>query len=108
MLFEAEPLIANVGIAGMKKKGEPTSGDRGTYFKTDEGVLCVILADGMGSGEDAGARGTDGEGGGKFVTEPYENARHFTCGLCRPPARAGKGSGIGNIQLPVAATAAAA
>ncbi|MBP7567087.1 MAG: flagellar transcriptional regulator FlhC [Burkholderiaceae bacterium] len=46
--------------------------------------------------------------GGKFVTEPYENARHFTCGLCRPPARAGKGSGIGNIQLPVAATAAAA
>ena len=53
VLFEAEPLVANVGIAGMKKKGEPTSGDRGTYFKTDEGVLCVILADGMGSGEDA-------------------------------------------------------
>lgn len=53
VLLEAEPLIANVGIAGMKKKGEPTSGDRGTYFKTDQGVLCVILADGMGSGEDA-------------------------------------------------------
>ncbi len=53
VLLEAEPLVANVGIAGMKKKGEPTSGDRGTYFKTDEGVLCVILADGMGSGEDA-------------------------------------------------------
>ncbi|MEG1404954.1 MAG: SpoIIE family protein phosphatase, partial [Oscillospiraceae bacterium] len=31
----------------------PVSGDRGTYFKTDEGILCVILADGMGSGEDA-------------------------------------------------------
>lgn len=53
VLLEAEPLVANVGIAGMKKKGEPTSGDRGTYFKTDDGVLCVILADGMGSGEDA-------------------------------------------------------
>lgn len=53
VLLEAEPLVANVGIAGMKKKGEATSGDRGTYFKTDEGVLCVILADGMGSGEDA-------------------------------------------------------
>ena len=27
--------------------------------------------------------------GGHFVTEPYENARHFVCGLCEPPARAG-------------------
>lgn len=52
-LAEAEPLVVSVGIAGMKKKGEPCSGDRGTYFKTDEGVLCVILADGMGSGEEA-------------------------------------------------------
>ena len=37
--------------------------------------------------------------GGRFVTEPYENARHFVCGLCRPPARAGKGGALGNIQL---------
>ena len=37
--------------------------------------------------------------GGHFVTEPYENARHFVCGLCRPPARAGKGASLGNIQL---------
>ncbi len=53
VLSEAEPLTVSVGIAGMKKRGEPVSGDRGTYFKTDQGVLCVILADGMGSGEDA-------------------------------------------------------
>ncbi len=53
VVLEAEPLIVSVGIAGMKKKGEPVSGDRGTYFKTDQGVLCVILADGMGSGESA-------------------------------------------------------
>jgi stage II sporulation protein E len=53
VVLEAEPLIVSVGIAGMKKKGEPVSGDRGTYFKTDQGVLCVILADGMGSGEAA-------------------------------------------------------
>lgn len=53
VVLEAEPLVASVGIAGMKKKGEPVSGDRGTYFKTDQGVLCVILADGMGSGESA-------------------------------------------------------
>lgn len=52
-LVEAEPLIVSVGIAGMKKKGEPVSGDRGTYFKTDSGILCVVLADGMGSGSDA-------------------------------------------------------
>lgn len=53
VVLEAEPLVASVGIAGMKKKGEPVSGDRGTYFKTDQGVLCVILADGMGSGKSA-------------------------------------------------------
>lgn len=53
IVIEAEPLVVSVGIAGMKKKGEPVSGDRGTYFKTDQGVLCVILADGMGSGEEA-------------------------------------------------------
>jgi len=53
VVVEAEPLVVSVGIAGMKKKGEPVSGDRGTYFKTDQGILCVILADGMGSGESA-------------------------------------------------------
>lgn len=52
-LTEAEPLAVSVGIAAMKKKGEKVSGDRGTYFKTDAGVLCVILSDGMGSGDEA-------------------------------------------------------
>ena len=37
--------------------------------------------------------------GGRFVTEPYENARHFVCGLCQPPARAGKGSAAGSLRL---------
>jgi flagellar transcriptional activator FlhC len=36
---------------------------------------------------------------GHFVSEPYENARHFECGLCTPPARAGKGAAAGGIQL---------
>ncbi len=53
VLLEAEPLSASVGIASMKKKGESVSGDRGTYFKTDQGKLCIILSDGMGSGENA-------------------------------------------------------
>ena len=42
-----------MGIAALKKKGERVSGDKGSYFKTDAGVLCVILADGMGTGEEA-------------------------------------------------------
>ncbi len=37
--------------------------------------------------------------GGHFVTEPYENARHYVCGLCDPPARAGKGVAPGGIML---------
>ena len=53
ILLEAEPLAVSVGIAAMKKRGEKVSGDKGTYFKTDAGVLCVILADGMGSGDEA-------------------------------------------------------
>lgn len=53
VLMEAEPLAVSVGIASMKKKGEKVSGDRGTYFKTDSGVLCVILSDGMGCGPEA-------------------------------------------------------
>ena len=52
-LLEAEPLAVSVGIAAMKKRGEKVSGDKGTYFKTDAGVLCVILSDGMGCGDEA-------------------------------------------------------
>lgn len=37
--------------------------------------------------------------GGHFITEPYENARHYVCGLCNPPARAGKSNTSGGIQL---------
>lgn len=36
---------------------------------------------------------------GQFVTHPHEIARHFVCGLCNPPARAGKGRSPGSIQL---------
>ena len=43
----------------MKNKGEKVSGDHGTYFKTDAGVLCVILSDGMGTGEGAAAESSE-------------------------------------------------
>jgi flagellar transcriptional activator FlhC len=36
---------------------------------------------------------------GHFVTHPYEIARHYVCGLCEPPARAGKGKAAGSLQL---------
>ena len=36
---------------------------------------------------------------GRFVTEPYENARNFVCGLCNPPARAGKSKLAGALGL---------
>jgi flagellar transcriptional activator FlhC len=37
--------------------------------------------------------------GGHYVTHPHEIARHFICGLCNPPARAGKGKLAGSLQL---------
>jgi flagellar transcriptional activator FlhC len=37
--------------------------------------------------------------GGHFVSEAYENSRHYECGLCTPPARAGKGASTGGILL---------
>ncbi len=52
-VLEAEPLAVSVGIAALKKRGERVSGDKGSYFKTDTGVLCVILSDGMGTGDEA-------------------------------------------------------
>jgi len=36
---------------------------------------------------------------GHYVSEPYENARHYVCGLCNPPARAGKGKATGGLRL---------
>ncbi len=37
--------------------------------------------------------------GGHFVTHPHEIAKHYVCGLCNPPARAGKGRASGTLQL---------
>lgn len=37
--------------------------------------------------------------GGHFVTEPYESPRHYVCGLCEPPARAGKSAVAGGIMI---------
>ena len=49
-LYEAEPFAATVGVSRMNKQGNEVSGDSGAYFKTDEGVLYILLSDGMGAG----------------------------------------------------------
>lgn len=53
VVMAAEPLSAAVGIAAVNKGSSRYSGDNSSYFKTDEGVLYVVLSDGMGSGKEA-------------------------------------------------------
>jgi flagellar transcriptional activator FlhC len=36
---------------------------------------------------------------GHFVTHAHEIARHFVCGLCNPPARAGTGKAVGSLRM---------
>jgi flagellar transcriptional activator FlhC len=45
--------------------------------------------------------------GGHVVTHPHEIAKHYVCGLCNPPARAGKGRAAGTLQVPSAIAALA-
>lgn len=52
-LVQQEPLMAVAGVAAQKKSGETVSGDAGTYFKCPDGILYVLLCDGMGSGPEA-------------------------------------------------------
>lgn len=52
-LVEQEPLMVVAGIAAQKKNGETVSGDAGTYFKCPDGMVYMLLCDGMGSGEAA-------------------------------------------------------
>ena len=50
---EANPLTAKLGVASHNKLGESVSGDSGTWFRTVDGRLVVMLSDGMGSGPEA-------------------------------------------------------
>ena len=45
--------MAVAGVAAQKKSGETVSGDAGTYFKRPDGILFLLLCDGMGSGSAA-------------------------------------------------------
>lgn len=50
---QAEPLMAVAGVAARQKDGETVSGDAGAWFRTDSGMLYILLCDGMGSGPEA-------------------------------------------------------
>lgn len=58
-LYEREPLEAEVGVAACGRGGKAPSGDVTRSFKTAEGVLYLIVADGMGSGSEAAADGSE-------------------------------------------------
>ena len=49
----AELMSYRVGMALRPKGGETVSGDSMTNFETGDGTLCLLLSDGMGSGEEA-------------------------------------------------------
>ena len=54
-LTQREPFMAVAGLAAASREGQSVSGDTGAWFKDDNGVLSVVLCDGMGSGEEARA-----------------------------------------------------
>ncbi len=52
-LREQAPFRAVIGVSQKQKAGERVSGDSGRSFVTEDGLACSMLADGMGSGEEA-------------------------------------------------------
>ncbi len=60
-LYEAEPLEAEVGMASAGRTGRGICGDYARSFKTPDGCMYLLLADGMGSGPTAAGEG--GEAG---------------------------------------------
>lgn len=46
----ATTLTALAGVAAGKRPGQSVSGDAGGWFRDDDGILWVVLCDGMGSG----------------------------------------------------------
>lgn len=53
LLREQAAFRVVVGMAQRKKKEESVSGDTGRYFMTENGQACLMLSDGMGTGEQA-------------------------------------------------------
>lgn len=50
---EKSPVRAELGVAARKKNGNSVSGDTVGHCKQPDGTVCIMLADGMGTGKDA-------------------------------------------------------
>ena len=55
LLKSREPIVAEVGISSVKRRGSTNSGDSAVNFKTEDGKLYALISDGMGSGASARA-----------------------------------------------------
>ena len=107
-LVQLEPYSVSAGIASLPREGSSISGDTCRWFKGEDGVLRVILCDGMGCGKGAsresklvirllekllqaalepesalrtvcGAMGLRGEAGGGYSTIDLLTIDLFTC-----------------------------
>ena len=47
---QAEPFRAMAAVAGAARRGDGVSGDTGSWFRREDGMLFLLLCDGMGSG----------------------------------------------------------
>lgn len=50
---EKSPVRAELGVAARKKNGNTVSGDTIGHCRQPDGTVCIMLADGMGTGKDA-------------------------------------------------------
>ena len=50
VFLQDAPFRASAAIAGAARTGEGVSGDTGNWFRREDGVLFLLLCDGMGSG----------------------------------------------------------
>ncbi len=56
LLFSQEERFSvTAGIYAKSKDGNDVNGDAGTWFRRDDGLVCIVLCDGMGSGKNARA-----------------------------------------------------
>lgn len=52
-VLEAEPYCVSVGVSTLSRDGSRHNGDTGRFFKTEDGIMYVILSDGIGTGKAA-------------------------------------------------------
>ena len=74
ILLSAEPLTVSMGAAVQPKRGSRVSGDSFSGFETDSGAFCLVISDGMGTGEAAA----------KLSSAVVGSMKRFTCAGIAP------------------------